>query len=311
MTENEVQRRELAELIWPLADYHVFACHADSHVRCWALRRATLFQPELVQSTLVQALRDPSPRVVLTAPEQLRGIDPLPLDAVQELLGRTEPGDARRWSALDLLAEGGDAEAKAQLDQELVARREAWGAPPETEALVPPPGGEEGEGYQGEELRRAVTEEEARSLRPRALGRLGRTDCEENIELLLALGLCRWRWASSLLGERFEELLASEADEAAWHCVSELGDPSRLDGVLRAWRPGEPTIAETAVFLARLGGRLGDLPPDLRQEASSLSWPPRPGPASMRSRTGSCLRRPCSGLVLAVRQRLPAAVPEG
>ena len=264
MSETELPGRDEAELIWPLADYHRFACHEDPAVRSWALGRAALLRPELAQATLVRALRDSAPRVVMTALELLEQIDPVPLDALRELLRRTKPGDARHGSALRLLADSGDAEAAAQLEEERGVRRRTLGAPPESEA---PADSWAREGYEGEEPPRAITEEEALRLRPRALARLGRADLDENMELLSALGRCRWRWASTLLAERFEDLLASEADEAAWVCAAELGDPSLLDAALRGWRKGEPAIAESAVFLARLGGRLRDLPSELRQEA--------------------------------------------
>ena len=113
----------------------------------------------------------------------------------------------------------------------------------------------------------AVPAADAPALRKRAVEGLGGPDSDETMDLLLTLVRCRWRWASRLLAERLDVLLASEAEEMVWECIYELGDPSLLPAVLEAWRPGEPMIADTGVFLARLGDRLDEVPAAVRAEA--------------------------------------------
>lgn len=132
-------------------------------------------------------------------------------------------------------------------------------------ALLHPDAAEEED---DDEVPRAITAEEAPALRQRAITGLGRSDLDENLALLDSLKRCPWRWVPLLLGERLDALLASPADDAAWACIEALGDPSLLDAVLRAWRPGEPAIAGKAVFLARLADRLQDVPATVRDEAA-------------------------------------------
>ncbi len=107
---------------------------------------------------------------------------------------------------------------------------------------------------------------EAEALRRRAIEGLGGPDDAEIAEILWRLRDCPWRWASDLLQGHLPALMKTHPDEV-WDLVSELGDPRMLDRVVDAWTPGEAEIAETAVFLASLGGRSEDLAAPLREDA--------------------------------------------
>ena len=250
--------------IWTGSDYQGFAAHEHPGVRQWGLARLALLYPELVVPTLVDALGDPIGDVADTALRLLEGIALPPVGAVRSFLDSRELDPVRRLRALDLLSTWGDAEATAQHDRERREMPRQLGVPLSSE-------GEDDE-YDDDEYDdvppRAVTEDEAPALRRRAIAGLGGDDLDESADLLLTLARCRWRWAPLLVAGRLDALLASEAEELTWRCISELGDPSLLDATLAAWRPGERTIAAVVVFLARLANRVDGLPPAVIEEGA-------------------------------------------
>ncbi|MFP4600535.1 MAG: SEC-C metal-binding domain-containing protein [Persicimonas sp.] len=81
--------------------------------------------------------------------------------------------------------------------------------------------------------------------------------------VLFALEDQNARWASRFLVDRMDELLAGPEGQQIFEHLQELGDPETLDIVVEQWRPGETTIAGCAALLARLAGRVDDLPDEL------------------------------------------------
>ncbi len=86
-------------------------------------------------------------------------------------------------------------------------------------------------------------------------------------EVAVTLGELNVRWASALLLDRFDELLAQPGGEELWEILQRLGDPAALERVVDQWKPGETRVARCAVFLARLAGRLDELSQELVDEA--------------------------------------------
>ncbi len=88
---------------------------------------------------------------------------------------------------------------------------------------------------------------------------------------LEALATQPWRWASDLILERFEPLVAHDEHEVLWETLADLADPRSLDHLVDQWRPGELRLAHAAAFVADVCGRLDELPAALRADLRELS----------------------------------------
>lgn len=116
-------------------------------------------------------------------------------------------------------------------------------------------------------------------LRAYALPELSLTACEQLMNrtiacndarraggLLRAMSTVPYRWASDLLVRHADELLSMGLGESYWDALRALGDPRTLTFAIREWNPGETYVASCAGLIARLSGRIDELPAELVRE---------------------------------------------
>ncbi len=106
-------------------------------------------------------------------------------------------------------------------------------------------------------------------------------------EVLEALGRQNGGWVAELLRPRFEGLLRTEYTDGLFNAVRDLGDVALLPEVVAAWRPGEESVADVALHLARVGGREDFLPAGLVRDAVTIRERGREAQSKLTASVGS------------------------
>ena len=218
--------------IWRTDDYVRFWNHEDRRVRAWALRRLRLFDPATAARLAPAGLEDRAREVQREALAAIASLDQPPSEALRRYLDRN-----------DILA-GLRTRAAAMLVPREAAERESDRGPPTTE----------------------WSDDALRQRGPDAL----RSDEDQAWTVLGTLERKPWRWAAALLLDHIDDVMRGSLATEVWEVVEEIGDPDALGRVLEEWRPGEPRIAATALFLAMLGDRIAEVPAAVQTEA--VAW---------------------------------------
>jgi hypothetical protein len=221
--------------LWTTDALRRLLAHPDENVRAWALERLTLLFPDELPELLPTVLRDPSWRVL---PDAMKAYEVRPTAQAREVLRQRLRDKGMPHGTRTIL--------------ERLVRQDA-------------PEPEEPDEDEARILALASDPARLRALAPAALQ--GEQN-EARLDVMMALRRRPERWAGDLVLEHLEALLTREGGYDPWELLEEMGEVRALEAGLSWHRPGEGALAGHLVFLARLAGQEGSLPPIILAEAA-------------------------------------------